>query len=99
MHDNRRETDQFTWKGLARNITLVGSAIAALLMGVGTIGTYYTHKERIRVMEKTLEAAVQNVAIISKRLDAAEAELDRRGPRILDNEREVQRLRDKYRNK
>ena len=90
---NRRSTDKPTWQKVSHNVILVGSAIAALLMGFRVVGGYYIEQEKLKVMERTLDSLARNVEIVGKRLDAAERELDKRGPRILDNEREIDRLR------
>lgn len=89
----RRQDDRASWEKVAHNITLMGSALAALLMGIRAIGGYYRDQEKLTVIEKAITSNTTNIQIITKRLSSTEREIDRNAPRILDNEKEIERLR------
>jgi len=90
VQQTRRKTDGVTWQKISHNIGVVGSALAAILVGFGLIGTYY-------INDKTIETNAKNLAIIAERLDEAESELDKREVRIGHNEEEIKDLRKRVR--
>lgn len=92
---NRRSSDQPSWEKVATNIVLVGSAVAAVLMGIRVVGGYYVEQEKLRVIERTVDSLTKNIQLLSIRFEETKREVDRRSHRILDNEREIERLRNK----
>lgn len=91
----RRANDGPTWQKVAHNIVLVGSAITALLVGFRVIGRYHIDQEKIRVIERNIEALTANVESLSDRIGRAEREFDRGLPQIRTNAKEIDRLRDR----
>lgn len=92
---NRRLDDEPSWKKVALNIVLMGSALTAVLVGFRIVGGYYVEYEKVRVIEKTIDSITRSVEALEKRIERTAIEVERRGPRILDNEREIERLRNR----
>ena len=93
----RRQDDGPSWKKVAHNVILVGSSITALIVGVRIIGTHYRDEERVRIIQRNIEAITRNLEALTIRIGAAERELDRRTPEIKHNAEEIRRLRDRRR--
>lgn len=90
MEPARRKDDKATWQKVAHNLVLVGSALAAVVVGFRFVGRYYLEQQ-------TIESNTKNIKIIEQRLREAESKIDRRRFEIDNNTEEIKSLRQRVR--
>ena len=99
--ENNNKRNKSPWHLLFRDLTLVGSAIAAIIMVTGLVGKYYTERQNVRILREDLNritAANDKVhTAITDNLKEASRDRQQTRERVIKNEVKIDKLQDEVR--